>query len=202
MHDEMDILREVGSISAGKGSIALSEMLGKRINIKLPSLEILPGGTMINKLLLDRIVISVSCDILTGIKGNIIFLMDEKSAFKLIDLCYNMGEEDKKSGQLTEMGLSLIKEVGNVVVSSYLGALGMMLKIIIIPSIPTMISGPIQQIMNMLFNPIDKNDYVLLIQAIFEEHEHKLNGSFYLALTPTSVKLIQEGCKKLLESLN
>jgi chemotaxis protein CheC len=99
------------------------------------------------------------------------------------------------------MGLSLIKEVGNVVISSYLGALSMMLRIITIPSIPTMISGPAQQILNMLFNPINKNDYVLLIEAIFEEQEHKLNGSFYLALTPESVKLIQDGCKKLLESL-
>jgi chemotaxis protein CheC len=201
MHDEMDILREVGSISAGQGSVALSEMLGKKINIRLPSLEILPGGMVLNKMLLDQIVISVSCDILTGIKGNILFLMDEKSAFKLIDICYNLPEEDKKSGRQTEMGLSLIKEVGNVVISSYLGALSMMLRIITIPSIPTMISGPAQQILNMLFNPINKNDYVLLIEAVFEEQEHKLNGSFYLALTPESVKIIQDGCKKLLESL-
>jgi chemotaxis protein CheC len=86
MHDEMDILREVGSISAGQGSIALSEMLGKKISLTLPSLEILPGGMVLNKMLLDQIVISVSCDILTGIKGNILFLMDEKSAYKLIDI--------------------------------------------------------------------------------------------------------------------
>ena len=201
MHDEMDILREVGSISAGQGSIALSQMLGKKIDLKLPSLEILPGGIILNKMILDQIVISVSCDILTGIKGNILFLMDEKSAFKLIDICYNKEGEEKKSGWQTEMGLSLIKEVGNVVMSSYLGALSMMLRMIMIPSIPTMISGPAQQIMNMLFNPANKADYVLLIEAVFEEQEHKLNGSFYLALTPESVKLIQDGCKKILESL-
>ncbi|MFH1398084.1 MAG: chemotaxis protein CheC [Candidatus Omnitrophota bacterium] len=200
MQDEMDILREVGSISAGQGSIALSQMLGKKIGLTLPSLEFLPGGMVLNKLLIDQIVISVSCDILTGIKGNILFLMDEKSAFKLIDICYLI-EDGKKSGRQTEMGLSLIKEVGNVVISSYLGALSMMLRMIIIPSIPTMISGPAQQILNMLFNPDNKTEYVLLIEAIFEEQEHTLNGSFYLALTPESVKFIQDGCKKLLESL-
>ncbi len=200
MHDEMDILREVGSISAGQGSIALSQMLNKKISITLPSVEFLPGGVVLNKILIDQIVISVSCDILSGIKGNILFLMDEKSAFKLIDICY-LSEDGKKSGRQTEMGLSLIKEVGNVVISSYLGALSMMLRMIIIPSIPTMISGPAQQILNMLFNSDDKTEYVLLIEAIFEEQEHTLNGSFYLALTPESVKFIQDGCKKLLESL-
>lgn len=201
MHDEMDILREVGSISAGQGSVALSEILGNRINLRLPSLEMLPGGMVLNKLTTDQIVICVSCDILTGIKGNILFLMEERSAFKLIDLCYNIKEEEKKSGWQTEMGLSLIKEVGNVVISSYVGALGMILRMVIIPSIPTMSSGPAQQILNMLFTPINKTDFVLLIEAIFEEREHKLNGSFYLALTPESAKLIQDGCKKLLKSL-
>ncbi len=33
MQDELDILREVGSIAAVHGSIALSEILGKRINL-------------------------------------------------------------------------------------------------------------------------------------------------------------------------
>jgi len=39
MKDEMDILREISSIAAGHGSIALSEMMGKKLNLELPSLE-------------------------------------------------------------------------------------------------------------------------------------------------------------------
>ncbi|HOU36970.1 MAG TPA: hypothetical protein PK562_06860, partial [Candidatus Omnitrophota bacterium] len=98
MKDEMDILREVSSIAAGHGSIALSEMMGRKLDLDLPSLEMVPAASVTNKIQADLIVLSVACNILSGIKGEIIFVLDEKSAFKLIDLCYRARPEDKKSG--------------------------------------------------------------------------------------------------------
>lgn len=200
MQDEMDILREVGSISAGQGSIALSEILGKKIGLKMPSLDLIPSTEIFSRISSGQPVISVSCNILSGLKGTVLFLLEEKSAFGLVDACYKINPDDKKSGTLTEMGLSLIKEVGNVVISSYLGALSIMLKKLVIPSIPTLVSGPVQQILGMVINP-KVEEYVMLIEAVFEEPDAKIVGSFYLALNPESVKYIQEACKKLLEAL-
>lgn len=199
MKDEMDILKEIGSISAGQGSIALSEILGRKINLKVPNLDAVSAGDACKKLQNDQIVICIFSNILTGINGKILFLLDEKSAFKLIDLCYSANQMDKKTGLFTEMGMSLIKEVGNVVTSSFVGALSMMLKILIIPSIPTLTSGPAQQIINMALS--SKDDYVLLIETIFEEPQQDIVGSFYLILDPNTAKFIQDACKKILANI-
>lgn len=201
MKDEMDILREVGSISAAHSSIALSEILGRKINLNLPSLDIIPGGAILDKITVDQIVISVSSHMFSGLKGNVLFVLDEKSAFKLIDMCYRINQEEKRSGVLTEMGLSLIKEVGNVVIASYIGALSMILRIFIIPSIPTLVSGPIQQIISMAISSYSNEEYVLFVEAVFEEPHQKITGSFYLILNPEAMKYIQDSCKKILASL-
>jgi len=202
MKDEMDILREVGSIAAGHGSIALSEILGTKIDVEMPSLDIVPISQISQKIPANNVVISVACNILSGIKGEIVFVLEEKSAFKLVDLCYRVHPDDKKGSIFTEMGLSVIKEVGNVIISSYVGALSMILKTIVIPSIPTLVSGSIQQSLNMVVAPYSKEASVLFAEAVFVEPNARINGSFYLILTDEAMLYIQQACKKLLESLD
>jgi chemotaxis protein CheC len=201
MKDEMDILREVGSIAAGHGSIALSEMMGRRLNLELPSLDMVPAKSIIDKIQADQIVISVACNILSGIKGEIIFVLDEKSAFKLIDLCYRAHPDEKKGGLFTEMGLSLIKEVGNIIISSYVGALSMILKTVVIPSIPTLVSGSLQQVLSMVVSPYTSDAQILLVEAIFVEPQANIKGKFYLVLNSDTIKAVQDSCKKILDNL-
>ncbi|MFA6217902.1 MAG: chemotaxis protein CheC [Candidatus Omnitrophota bacterium] len=200
MKDEMDILKEMGTISAGQGSIALSEIIGRKINLKVPALTFLSRADILNRFSEDQIVVSILGSLLTGIEGKILFLLDEKSAYKLIDMCYGRKEDEKQCGIFTEMGMSLMKEVGNVVISSFIGALSILLKSLIIPSIPTLVNGPIKQILNMVL--ASEDEYVLFIETTFEEPQQQITGSFYLVLTPQTVQFIQAACKKMLETIN
>ncbi len=201
MKDEMDILREVSSIAAGHGSVALSEILGRRIVLEMPALDIMPTQAISEKINPEEIVVSVSSTILSGLKGEIFFILDEKSAYKLIDLCYRFQMGDKKSSLFSEMGFSVIKEIGNVVISSYAGALSMILHTVIIPSIPTLVSGSIRQAINMLTSPYTEESHILLARAVFSEKQEKILGTFYLILNDEAMRNVQDGCKKLLESL-
>jgi chemotaxis protein CheC len=200
MKDEMDILREVGSICAAHGSIALSQILNKRVSLQLPSIDILSAEMVLNKINTGQVVISVSSRILSGLSGNIVIALSEESAFKLIDVSYE-DNEHKRSGVLTEIGISLVKEIGAVIISSYLSALSMLLKMVIVPSIPTLVSGPLQEIVSMVIMPYSLEEYVLLIEATFDEPEQHIKGSFYLVVNHDAITSIQNGCKKLLESL-
>jgi chemotaxis protein CheC len=201
MKDEMDILKEASSISAGQASIALSEIIGRRINLTMPSLQVIDSAEISKKILPDRIVLSINSHILSGLKGDILFILKEESAFKLIDLCYKSQKDAVKTGVITEMGMSIIKEVGNIVISSYVGALSVLLKRVVIPSVFTLISGPIEQIVKMTLRAYTEKAYLILIEAAFEEPKDHIKGSFYLILTQEAMDEIQEACKKSLESL-
>ncbi len=201
MKDEMDILREVSSIAAGHGSAALSDILGRKITLEMPTLDIIPAKLIAGRINPEQIVVSVSSNILCGLKGVIFFILDEKSAFKLIERCYKSQINDKKTGLFTEMGFSVIKEIGNVIISSYAGAIGMILHTVVVPSIPTLVSGSIAQVMNMLIYAYSQDAHILLAEAEFGEPEEKILGTFYLILDDEAMRSIQNGCKKLLESV-
>ncbi|RKY29634.1 MAG: hypothetical protein DRP68_07045 [Candidatus Omnitrophota bacterium] len=200
MKDEMDILKEVGNTAAAHGSIALSEILGKKIKLYLPVAEIIPCKNIEKPIPQEGMSMTLQTQLLSGLEGKIVFVLEERQAYKLIDICYT-GEGVKKTGVFTEMGMSLIKEVGNVVIASYISALGFFLKKLIVPSLPMLINAPFQEIIKLVVAGYGEQDYILVVESVFEESESKIRGTFWLLLTPDSVKEIKEACKKLLEQV-
>ena len=202
MKDEMDILKEVGTTAAAHGSIALSEILGRKISLRLPSLNILPRERITKEMHIEGMVLTLQMQILSGLEGKIVFLLEEKSAFRLIDMCYKSRGDNKKAGLFTEMGMSVIKEVGNIIISSYISSLNFFIKKLIIPSFPMLINAPFAEIMNALTLGYEKEDYILVVEAIFEEEKESIRGNFWLVLTPNAAEEIRRICKEMLESIN
>jgi chemotaxis protein CheC len=202
LKDELDILKEVGTTCVSHGSIALSEILGKRINIEMPSVKIIRNNAEIEVLGAEKKVTGVLSHLLSGLKGNVLVLFDEKSSFQLVDITLIEPGESSRGGDLTEIGISVIKEVGHVIISSYINALGLILKRLIICSVPTLINGILRDIVNMATFSCEGGDKsLLLIEAVFSEPTHKITGTFYLLLSPDAVRDIQKICKEYLSKL-
>ena len=201
MKDEMDILREVGSIAAAHGSMALSEILGKKITLLMPSIDMVSCNNISKKLGAKETGITVVCRIFTGLKGESAFILDERNAFKLLGLSPSVSDVDKKSELITEMGMSTIKEIGSIVINAYLSAISVILKRVILSLPPTLISGTISEIINIIIASSGVDDYALLIEAVFEEPEQKIKGSFYLLLSQKAAADIRAACEQMLEDL-
>ncbi|MDO8748458.1 MAG: chemotaxis protein CheC [Candidatus Omnitrophota bacterium] len=202
MQDEMDILREVGTIAAAHGGIALSEILDRRINLIIPSVDMVSCSGMSNKLGKGKLGIAVIFKLLTGLKGEAVFILDEKNAFKLISLSHKTKNEERRPDVLTEVGLSTLKEIGNIVTGAYLSAIGIMLKKVILTYPPTLISGTVDEVFNLVLSSSKAGDYALLIEAIFEAADEKMEGGFYLIISQESVEEIKKICKQMLEDIN
>lgn len=201
MQDELDILREVGSIAAAHGGTALSEILGRKINLSIPSLDFISSTGVSKKINVEEMGIAVIARLTTGLKGQAVFMLEEKNAFKLIDLSSKIEEKDKKSEVLTEIGISTIKEIGNIVISAHLNAIGMILKKIILSLPPTFISGTLDEILNIILSASGTEEYALLIEALFEEPEEKIKGAFYLVLAAQAASDIRKACQQMLEEI-
>lgn len=199
MHDEMDILKEIATTAAAHGSNALSEILRSKVKLSLPTIETLGSEDFINREASDESVFTLQSRILTGLEGKILLILKEKSAFNLITKCYEDANM-QTSGLVTEMALSVIKEIGSVVICSYVGALSMYLKTLIVPSIPNLLSGPLREILSSSISEQEREN-ILLIETVFEVTGGLVKGSIYLVLTQNSIEAIQSGCRKILESL-
>ncbi|MBU1087798.1 MAG: chemotaxis protein CheC [Candidatus Omnitrophica bacterium] len=198
---ENDIITEVGSICACNSTHAFSQMINRTLRLESPALQVIKFKDVESILQSkDNIVIGVHCQILAGILGQVSLLFKEKSAFEFVSIFAS--KEKQSAGFLTQLGVSTIKEVGNVVISAYSGAMSLLLDVPVIPSIPVLTSGPLKEVIKFGMMNLNEEDKVFVHTMTFLDEQRKINGSFYLVLEPETVKKIVVMMRKQLANLN
>jgi len=197
---EKDIIIEVGSICACNSTHAFSQMIDRSIELEAPTLDIIEFREIDNLLKAsDNIVIGVHARILSGIIGQVSLLFREKSAYEFVSIFASKGKQT--TGFLTELGVSTIKEIGNVVVSSYAGAMSLLMEISVIPSIPVLSSGPLKEVIKLGMLNFNDDDVLYVHTMTFRDEERRINGSFFLVLEPSTVKQITSRMRKQLKNV-
>ena len=131
-----DVLKELGNIGAGNATTALAQMLQCKVDMSVPQVKLLEfkdvatlmGG---EEQLMAGIYLGVEGDI----TGSIMFLLEQKSARHLVGKLMGMPTE---GDTFTEMEISALQEVGNIITGSYLNSLSMMTNLKIYPTIPSL----------------------------------------------------------------
>ena len=198
MYDELDILREVGSIAAGHGSIVLSSMLSRNITLNVPSVDIIACDEIPKNISLKNIDTAVFSQLFEGFEGAAAFILDQKSVFKMIDL-YCRVEGNEPPSKVTETALSFIREIGNIIIGAYLDVLSSVVRKAIVPPYVTIISGNIDNIMYLIFSPYERDNYACFIETIFEEPKDEIKGWFYLILSADSADELRRRLKETLD---
>lgn len=176
----MDILKELGNIGAGNAITALSKMLNRKIDMKVPKAKIVEIKE-VNEILGDpeKLVVGILLKMSGDIDGDILFILEYKSAHLLINML--MGNSCKLENDFTDIEMSALKEVGNILISSYLTALSKLTNLNILPSIPDIaidMAGAVISYPAIQFGKM--GDSVLYIETEFSEGAEKVIGDFLL----------------------
>jgi len=187
---QIDALKEVGSIGSGHAAIALSQMLGRRINMAITKVEVVPSTNFIEFIGEKNInMVSTYVKILGDMEGGIALLFKREDALKLSDLLMN--RESGTSKFISEMDQSAIKESGNVISGSYLSALSLMVDCKMALSIPrftfdnikTLLKGILQEVL-----PGEEKAVSLITEFI--ESSSQIKGYYLFLPNPTTLKNI------------
>lgn len=174
----MDVLREIGNIGSGNATTALAQMLNRKIDMSVPNVALL-GFDHITELIgsEEELMLGILFGIEGDISGMMMFLMKPDSAHNLTNalLCCDNHSED-----FTEMELSAINEIGNIISGAYLNSIATLTNLKIITTVPSMtidMAGAILSVPAIEFGKI--GDKVLMIQTQMGEGE-SINGYFLL----------------------
>ncbi|MGN0344823.1 MAG: chemotaxis protein CheC [Lachnospiraceae bacterium] len=134
----IDILKELGNIGAGNATTAIATMLNLTIDMKVPNVELKAvedlGGAICPE---EETIVGIFLEVQNDISGSMMFLMHLDSAHYLVDrLMGGMGGFESTGEGFSEMELSALKEIGNIIAGSYLSALSTMTNLMITPSVP------------------------------------------------------------------
>jgi chemotaxis protein CheC len=189
---QLDALKEISNIGMGHAATALSQLLGERIMLQVPRLRIaelaeIPGclgGP-------EKIVAGVTLQILGDARGSILLVFPQQSAQ---DLLSRLLHSDKDDLLHTEMGASTLKEIGNILASAYLNALGRLLDLALIPSVPLLaydMAGAV--IDDMLIELSRRGDLALLVETEFRGEAREgapICGHFLMLPDPASLSIL------------
>ena len=132
---QLDVLREISNIGAGNAATSLSSLLGKSVDMSVSRVAPMPFNEIVEYVGgAERMILTVFVRIEGGISGNILFTMNLPDARALVRHMTGVVEEEGFS----EMGLSVLHEVGNIVIGAYITALSDFLGFELQPSVPSL----------------------------------------------------------------
>jgi len=189
---QLDILREIGNIGSGNAATALAQLLNAKIDMNVPQVNILPfaevpdlvGGA-------DLHVVGLFLVATGSAPASILFLLPVDKACLLVDML--MGKEWGKTNpsNLSDMDISALMELGNIICATYLNALAMFTQLDFRPSVPALgidMAGAILNSVLAQFGAVA--DHVLVLETEFKRGEQEIVGHFFLLPEPGSLDVI------------
>ena len=160
---QLDVLREISNIGAGNATTALSKLLNNPVDMKVS--RVLPlhfndiieyvGGA-------ENIVATVFLRIQGDIAGSMFFVINTEVAKILIEDMLGTIEAD----DFSEMGFSVLQEIGNILSGSYLTALSDFTGLDLQPSVPSLAIDMAGALLGDGLMELGRSgDYAILIDA-------------------------------------
>ncbi|WP_064093692.1 chemotaxis protein CheC [Rossellomorea aquimaris] len=192
----LDILKEIGNIGAGHAATALSTLLDKKIDMKVPSVKIVSFDGMMDMVGgPDNVVVSVFLRIEGDAPGSMFFLLPLKQASSFIQ---SMIQDDTFSFDeppYSDLGLSAMQELGNILSGSYLSSLSDFTKLNLLPSVPALSVDMVGAIIGFgLLEISQESDYAIVVDTALKDDENlnseSVKGHFFLLPDPDSFEII------------
>jgi len=184
--EQLDALKEIGSIGGGNAATALSQLLSKKVSVTVPEVKLLPADRLSEIGFLDKqedLNIAVSLRILGRLKGGMLVLFPRRSALLMIDTL--MHREIGSTQVFTTVDESALSESSHIICCSYLNAVGEFLSLYqLIPSITETSIDRIDRLTQVMMKRFITNEvnYILPIEnrMLIEDIELNLFVIFLL----------------------
>lgn len=182
-HDQLDFFQELENIGAGHAATALSTMLNQTVNIKVPHAQLCEFNQICDLLNgPEAIVVAQLVEISGDLSGFILMVQSENDAQYLASLL--LGDLDGKpdeNGQYSEMQISALQEIANILTGSYITAISTLTDFYINCSVPKMVIDMAGAVMNLPATAYGEfSDKVLFLETEYQDEHRSITGHFFL----------------------
>jgi chemotaxis protein CheC len=190
--NQLDLLKEVGTIGGGKAATALADLMNSRVEISVPQVSLIPLEN-ISALLggMDKTFYVMDLDIKGDVLGRIFLMFSPEDAKYLSSHLMNkpQGEIDTND----EMFQSSLKEATNILSGSYVSALAEMTNLNMICGVPSLAVDMVGAILDFIFIQIAQySEDALYIKTDLKVRGSSIEGLFLFFPNSESLRKIFE----------
>lgn len=183
---QLDALKEISNIGAGNAATALAQMLNAKIDISVPRVNILPFSEVVDLIGgADLHVTGIYFNVRGSAPSNILFILPVDKAHLLLDMLFNERLRKADTGDFSEIEVSAMMEVGNIISAAFLNAMSTFTQLTFIPSVPAFGQDMAGAILNGILAQFGKvADYILSMETEFKKDNIGIVGYFFLFPEP------------------
>ncbi|WP_160687338.1 chemotaxis protein CheC [Clostridium sp. C2-6-12] len=184
---QLDALKEVSNIGAGNAATALSMMIGKKVDMTVPAVNVVRLEDIVEENGETEVAGTV-VRVLGDIAGNILLVFENDIAENIIKKLAG-----SKQSPESEMGSSVLCEIGNIISAAYMNSIAQLTNLAILPSVPATSYDMLGAILTTTFIESNQYDeYILDIETVFldDDTEENIGGHFYYIPMPGSLEKI------------
>ena len=177
---EFDILKEIGSIGGGNAATALSSMLNAKVNMSMPAVKVLGFNPALN-LLGDpeELVAAIFVEMSGELEGVMLFILTKEFADEIVQRMLGKGGVDML--ELDEIDSSVLTEIGNIVISSYITAMSSLANVEVELSVPQFTANMLGGILSVPIAVMGQHsDRIMMITGEFKIDGKVLNSNMLL----------------------
>ncbi|MFA0888287.1 MAG: chemotaxis protein CheC [Synergistales bacterium] len=151
----MDALKEIANIGAGHAATALSQLLGKKVDMCVPQVDLIPLEAVADYFgKPDTQVWAVFTRCETPFPVSLVFIMEKSDGDLLSEWLFNFARFPRQSRSLPGMRESALSESGNILMGAFVSAVGDLLGKnlpLSVPSITLDLMGSVMDILVEIF---------------------------------------------------
>ena len=190
---KLDVLREIGNIGSGNATTALSVMLNSNLRMEMPVVKVLEfneipdlvGGA-------DTIVAAVLTHFNGEMNGMTLFILEMEEAKNLLSAMLGKDYADDFN-DFDHMDKSTLKEVGNILMSSYISSISTLTNFKLRTEPPAICVDMAAAVLSMPISELGQiDDKALIIDSRFLDNERPINGFFMFVSDEESFNRIFE----------
>lgn len=173
---EVDVLRELGSIGAGNATTSLSVMLNSHLRMEIPVVRFLDFNEIANMIgSASDIVTAVLTHFSGDVNGMILFVLEMEDAKNLAGTMLQRTYED--DAVFDHMDKSALKEIGNILMSSYLNSISTITNLELRTQPPAISIDMAGAVLSLPISELGQiGDKALVIDSKILDNDEPING--------------------------
>ncbi|MFB6801295.1 chemotaxis protein CheC [Peribacillus butanolivorans] len=192
---QLDILKEIGNIGAGHAATALSEILNRKIDMNVPNVRVVTFDEMMEMAGgAEQVVASIFLRIVGDASGSMFFILSLPVAEYFIQQMTGDETFSIDSTPYTDLALSCLQELGNILSGSYLTSLSDFTQLNLYPSVPSLSIDMVGATISYgLLELSQVSDTAIVIDTVLEKDQlfaESIDGHFFLLPDPESFDII------------
>jgi len=174
----------------GHAATALSQLTGKTIHLEVPRVRLTDTAGMSGLIgEAERPAVGIHLRMLGAAQGYLLMIFPQENALRIVNNLLPRRQTDSR--EFTDLELSALKEVGNILASAYLNALGGLLRMTLIPSVPILdIDSTEKVIAGALAEFGDVGGTALMLDTEFFSKDERISSKLFLLPAPSSLNVI------------